>query len=252
MPGITRRQLLVRSGTSAAAAALPAGSLLAAQPAQTLKVLVTGAHPDDPESGCGGTIARYTDQGDAVTVLYLTRGESGIRGKTYQQAGEIRTAEAQKACAILEARPMFARQIDGEVQVTAALYSDFRKLIEAENPDVLFTQWPIDTHPDHRACSLLAYDAWLRLGRKFALYYYEVDLGGQTQCFRPTHYVDVTATEPRKREACMAHQSQNPATDFYGKYHEPMMRFRGMECGRKLAEAFVHHDQSPPARLLGS
>src|SRR5947209_8221633 len=154
-----------------AAPALSAGSLLAAQPAQALKVVVTGAHPDDPESGCGGTIARYTDQGDAVTVVYLTRGESGIRGKTHQQAGEIRTAEAEKACAVLKARPVFARQIDGEVKVTAALYSDFRKLIEAEKPDVLFTQWPVDTHPDHRACSLLTYDAWLRLGRPFALYY---------------------------------------------------------------------------------
>jgi len=46
----------------------------------------------------------------------------------------------------------------------------------------------------------------------------------------------------------MAHRSQNPA-GFYEKDHVPMMRFRGMECGRKLAEAFIHHDQSPPGRL---
>ena len=251
MSGLTRRELLSRSGTSAAFAALPTGPLLGAESARPMKVLVAGAHPDDPESGCGGTIARYTERGDAVTVLYLTRGESGIPGKTHQQAAEIRTAEAEKACAILKAKPLFARQIDGEVQVNAQQYSEFRKLIEADNPDVLFTHWPVDTHPDHRACSLLAYDSWLRLGRKFSLYFFEVDLGGQTQCFRPTHYVDVTATEPRKREACMAHQSQNPATDFYGKYHEPMMRFRGMESGHKLAEAFVHHDQSPTGRLPG-
>ena len=88
-----------------------------------------------------------------------------------------------------------------------------------------------------------------RGGRGFALYYYEVDLGSDTQCFRPTHYVDVTATEPRKRAACMAHASQNPAGGFYAKDHEPMLRFRGLESGHRLAEAFIHHDQSPSGRL---
>ena len=75
-----------------------------------------------------------------------------------------------------------------------------------------------------------------------------MDLGSDTQCFRPAHFVDVTATEPLKREACMAHRSQNPA-GFYEKDHVPMMRFRAMECGRKLAEAFIHHDQSPAGLL---
>ena len=90
--------------------------------------------------------------------------------------------------------------------------------------------------------------AWVRGGRTFALYYYEVDLGSDTQCFRPTHYVDVTDTEPLKREACMAHRSQDPA-GFYNRDHVPMMRFRGMESGYREAEAFVHHDQSPVGYL---
>jgi N-acetylglucosamine malate deacetylase 1 len=61
--------------------------------------------------------------------------------------------------------------------------------------------------------------------------------------------VDITAIEPRKRAACMAHASQNPA-GFYGKDHEPMMRFRGKESGYRLAEAFVRHDMSPPVQGL--
>lgn len=251
MDTLTRRQLLTRSGAAAAIAALPDDSARAQPGRAPLRVLVTGAHPDDPESGCGGTIARYTDQGHEVAVLYLTRGEAGIRGKTHQQAAEIRSAEALAACKILKARPIFAGQIDGATEVTPARYAEFRKLVEAENPDVLFTQWPVDTHMDHRACSLLAYDAWLRLGRRIALYYYEVDLGGQTQCFRPTDYVNVSETEPRKRSACYAHKSQDPVGGFYGTYHEPMLRFRGMESGHKLAEAFVRHDQSPPGSLPG-
>jgi LmbE family N-acetylglucosaminyl deacetylase len=212
-------------------------------------VLVAGAHPDDPESGCGGAIARYTERGHDVAVVYLTRGEAGIKGKSHEEAAAIRTAEAEKACGLLKARPLFAGQIDGATEVNATRYAALRKLIEAEKPEVVFTHWPIDTHPDHRACSLLIYDAWLRTGRKFALYYFEVDLGGQTQCFRPSHYVDITATEPRKRDACFAHESQNAAIGFYPKYHVKMHEHRGMEGGFRLAEAFVHHDQSPYGRL---
>jgi hypothetical protein len=86
-------------------------------------------------------------------------------------------------------------------------------------------------------------------GRAGDLRFIEVDLGGETQCFRPTHFVDITATEPRKRAACLAHESQDAATDFYPKYHVKMHQFRGMESGFPLAEAFVHHDQSPSGRL---
>lgn len=210
---------------------------------------MAGAHPDDPESGCAGTIARYSDLGHEVVVVYLTRGEAGIAGKSHAEAAAIRTAEAEKACGILGARPLFAGQIDGATEVSSQRYDAFRKLIASEKPDVVFTHWPVDTHRDHRACSLLVFDAWLNLGRRFGLYYFEVDLGGQTQCFRPTHYVDISATEPRKRAACLAHESQHAATGFYPQYHEKMHQFRGMESGYKLAEAFVHHAHSPLGRL---
>jgi LmbE family N-acetylglucosaminyl deacetylase len=113
----------------------------------------------------------------------------------------------------------------------------------------VFTHWPIDAHRDHRAASLLVYDAWLQSGRKFALYYFEVLTGSQTQHFRPTHYVAITAVERRKRDACFAHESQNPA-GFYAR-HEAMSRFRGMECGCGQAEAFAHHEQSPYEPLPG-
>jgi N-acetylglucosamine malate deacetylase 1 len=93
------------------------------------------------------------------------------------------------------------------------------------------------------------YDAWLRLGRTFALDYFEVDLGGQTQCFRPTNYMDITAVEPRKRDACFARESQQASTGFYPKYHVKMHEHRGMESGYRPAGAFVHHDQSPYGRL---
>jgi N-acetylglucosamine malate deacetylase 1 len=116
--------------------------------------------------------------------------------------------------------------------------------VEAERPDIVLTHWPIDSHRDHRAASLLMYDTWLEGGRRFDLYYYEVDQGEQTQVFTPTHYVDITQAENQKRAACYAHASQKPETTFY-VLHEMMNRFRDMQYGVKYAEGFVRHNQNP-------
>jgi N-acetylglucosamine malate deacetylase 1 len=248
MDSLTRRGLLGQAANlaGALAAGLPAEKVAALAPGK-LRVVVAGAHPDDPETGCGGTIARFSDLGHEVVILYLTRGERGIKGKTYEEAGRIRTAEAQRACEILKARPVFAGQVNGKVEINYDRYDEYLKLLQGEQPDVVFTHWPIDTHEDHRATSLLVYDAWLRMERKFALYYFEVMTGSQTSQFSPTHYVDITATEARKRSACFAHASQNPE-DFYA-VHDQMNRCRGMEMRSKYAEAFIHHSQSPEVPL---
>lgn len=249
---LTRRQtlkMLARGSGAALGLPLLANADAPKKPSrpQRLKILVVGGHPDDPESGCGGTMARYADLGHEVVALYLTRGEAGIRGKTAREAAAIRTAECEAACKILKARPAFAGQIDGNTQVTVPRYDDFGKIVESEKPDLVFAHWPIDTHRDHRAASFLVYDAWLRMNKKFALYYFEVMSGSQTQHFLPTDYVDISATEERKRAACFAHQSQQPV-GFYA-HHEQMNRFRGLECGRKYAEAFVRHVQSSRGTL---
>jgi LmbE family N-acetylglucosaminyl deacetylase len=241
---ITRRDLLVTSGVAAGVAAgflsVGAGE---AEGGRKLKIVVAGGHPGDPEAACGGTMARLADSGHEVVALYVTQGEKGVNGKTGKEAAAIRSGEAREACAILKARALLFNQADGDTEINATRYDEFRKLLEMEKPHAVFTHWPIDAHRDHRVCSLLVYDAWLASGRKFALYYYEVSTGEETQHFRPTHFVDVTATEKRKRAACFAHQSQNPA-QFYAS-HEAMQRFRGFESACKLAEAFVHHEQSP-------
>ena len=235
---------MARSGQAAfAALGLPLLSEGAGQaaPPRKLKVIVAGAHPDDPESSAGGTMARYADLGHEVVALYLTRGEAGIPGKSHEEAARIRTAESEKACAILKARPVFAGQIDGASEVTNQTYRQFADILAAEKPDVVFAPWPVDTHRDHRATSLLVYDAWLKMKQGFELYYTEVMSGTQSQTFRPTRLVDITATESRKHDACYAHASQNPE-DFYSA-HDLMNKFRGAELGVKYAEAFARHLQ---------
>jgi N-acetylglucosamine malate deacetylase 1 len=235
-----------------AAWALPSAAIAGVAPAdlsaqvraeqKKRKVIVAGGHPGDPEYGGGGTIARYTEQGHAVTLLYLNRGEGGIPGKTGKEAAAIRSGEAAKACELLKATPLFAGQVDGQSVVDKTHYDSFARIIEGEKPDVLFTQWPIDGHPDHRATSMLCYEAWLRLGKSFALYYYEVSDGEDTLMFSPTEYVDITGAEARKRAACYAHASQSP--DRFYALQEQVARFRGVESGVGQAEAFVRHVQS--------
>lgn len=221
---------------------LGAGGLLPmpGAPIRRLKLLVTGGHPDDPESTSGGTMARYADLGHEVVAVYLTRGEAGIDGRNDAQAAAIRTAEAEAACRLLGARPRFAGQVDGRTEVTKARYDEMRRLLDEEAPDLVLTHWPLDTHRDHRACALLVHDAWLQSGRRFALYFHEAMTGEQTHGFRPTHYVDITAVAERKKAACEAHRSQDPPS-FWG-HHERMQRFRGMEARCAAAEAFAVAD----------
>ena len=252
---ITRRTLLERGARMAGAVTvgLPlvsdaeAARAAGTQPTRKLKVVVAGAHPDKIEIGCGGTIARYADLGHEVVAIYLTKGERGLQGKTYDEAGKIRAAEAVKACEILKARPVFAGQVNGKVEVNYAHYDEYRKILEVENPDIVFSHWPLDSHEDQRANFLLIYDAWLQGKKKFALYFYEVMTGHFTLQFTPTHYVDITDTEPRKHQACLAHASKDFET-LYASVQEVNV-FRGHECGRKYAEGFIRHVQSPDESL---
>lgn len=224
------------------AASLLASSLRAHQAAPHGKVVVAGGHPGDPEYGCGGTIAEFTSLGHDVTLLYLNRGEKGCAGKSASECAATRTSEAQRACRILRAQPRFADQIDGEAIVDAAHYGQFRSILEAEKPDLILTQWPVDNHRDHRALSNLVYDAWLTTGKTSGLYYYEVSDGEDTMLFSPSDYVDITHTEARKRAACYAHASQSP--DRYYALQSQVARFRGVESGYEQAEAFLRHPES--------
>jgi LmbE family N-acetylglucosaminyl deacetylase len=232
---ITRREVLIGSGSLASMLVVPGMS--AAGAAGKLKVVVAGGHPGDPEYGCGGTVARFTDLGHQVVLLYLND------GAWPPASAATRIAEAKGACEILRARPAYAGQINGNAIVDNAHYESYAKILTAENPDVVFTQWPIDNHRDHRAITQLTYDAWRQSKKKFSLYYYEVSDGEDTLQFSPTHYVDITGTEPRKRAACYAHASQTP--DRYYDLQDKVAAFRGVEGGYKRAEAFVLQRESP-------
>jgi LmbE family N-acetylglucosaminyl deacetylase len=204
-----------------------------------LNVVCVGAHPDDPESGCGGTLARYAELGHAVTIIYLTRGERGIRDKTLEAAAQIRSAECEAACKVIGAKPAFFGQIDGATEFNRAQVEAMTRTLSAASPDVVFAHWPVYTHMDHQVASLLAIRASMALARPVHFYFFEVDTGSQSQGFFPDTYVDVTPVLEKKKSALFAHVSQNGQA-IWREHHEVIAGWRGREAEVAAAEAFVH------------
>src|ERR1700679_3222651 len=110
-----------------------------ANPSEKKKIVCVGGHPDDPESGCGGTLAKLVNLGHEVTIIYLTTGEAGIDGTSHDDAARIRKQEAINACKVLNAKPVFAGQIDGDTVVSNDTLKHLQNLIAAEKPDIVFT-----------------------------------------------------------------------------------------------------------------
>lgn len=203
------------------------------------KALIIGAHPDDPEGNAGGAMILLRRAGWDVVSVYMTRGEAEIKGKTYYEAALIRTQEAIEACKVLDVRPVFMSQVDGSSEVNKDRYAEMQELIAKENPDIVFTHWPIDSHPDHRVCSILVYNAWRRLDYSFELYYFETMNGTQTQYFHPTDYVNISEVSDQKRSAYFCHASQNTHVSYKG-WHNKIEQYRGLEFRCPRAEAFIH------------
>ncbi len=231
---MNRREMLKGAGLIAGTAAIECAaqnSATVGQIPRKHRIVVTGGHPGDPEHGCGGTIARLTGAGHEVVLLYMNDG-------AWETSAAVRIAEAKKACEILNARPAYANQINGHAIVDNEHYRAFQSLIEKENPDAVFTHWPIDNHPDHRGIANLTFETWKQMKHRFALYYYEVSDGEDTTQFpAPTHYVDIAKVAETKKAACYAHASQSP--DFFYGLQDTVAAFRGFQGGSKKAEAYV-------------
>jgi LmbE family N-acetylglucosaminyl deacetylase len=234
----SRRRFMKKAAAGISMLSLPV--LLSAEykPDKKLKIVCVGGHPDDPESGCGGTLARFAAAGNEVTIIYLTRGEAGITGKSHSEAASIRTQEAREACKILRTKPVFAGQIDGDTIMNNEWVQKLRTMLTDEMPDIVFTHWPLDSHKDHQIASLLTIQSWILSENKFELFFFEVCTGQQTLIFKPTDYVDITAVQEQKRKAVYSHVSQDPS-GIYQCGHAAMEEFRGRELGVKAAEAFV-------------
>ena len=135
---MNRRDMLKMAGTAIAGATILGAEALAKesnnQPKRR-KALIIGAHPDDPEGNVGGTMIRLRQAGWDVISVYMTRGQAGIKGKSYDEAAMIRTQEAIDACKILDVRPVFMSQIDGNSEVNKERYAEIEKMKEVEKKE---------------------------------------------------------------------------------------------------------------------
>ena len=218
----------------------------------TVDVLAIGAHPDDVELGCGGTLAGLTASGRAVAILHLTRGERGTRGTP-----EERIAEAERAGTVLGAAEVIVLDCGdgglrrGEAQEDA-LIAELRRL----RPEIVLGPPATDRHPDHRRAHHLVVDACFYAGlrrrgsgdphRPAALFSYM-----QHDPFVPSFIVDVTASWEKKQEALGEYRSQlyqpgpergDPETKVASRLYKEAMEGRarhyGMLIGAEYGEAF--------------
>jgi LmbE family N-acetylglucosaminyl deacetylase len=241
MPSLlnTRRQFMKNTAGGLGLVSLP--SLFFEQKNNSIgnkKIVCIGGHPDDPESSCGGTLAKLRNAGHEVTIIYLTTGEAGIPGKTFGDAAAIRKQEAINACKVLDAKPVFAGQIDGDSICNNEWVNKMQQMLTDEKPDIVFTHWPLDAHKDHQVASLLTIQSWIRVPQKFSMYFFEVCTGEQTLIFHPTDYVDISDTQEQKKKAVYCHISQDPP-GIYSCGHAAMEDFRGRELGVKAGEGFI-------------
>lgn len=236
---MNRRDMIKMTGAAFMGASVFGIPAFGQESGKKRKAVIVGAHPDDPESVCGGTILALKAAGWDVVSIYMTKGEAGIPGKSHDEAAAIRKREAENACKVFGIKAVFLTQIDGSCEINKGRYAEMKEAIAAEKPDIVLTHWPIDSHPDHRVCSSLVYDAWRRLGYTFELFYGEAMTGLQSQGFIPTDYVDITEFADKKREALNCHVSQKPE-DWVEDWHGGMEKFRGREIGVAHAEAYFH------------
>jgi bacillithiol biosynthesis deacetylase BshB1 len=176
-----------------------------------VRILAIGAHPDDVEISCGGTLALAARQGFAVGVLDLTRGELSTNGTVEERAAEA--AEAARALGVAERRN--AGLPDGGIN--PADPEQVRRvvaLLRALRPSIVLSHAPVDRHPDHVEASRLVDRAWYLAGlRQFSAdgephraegrYFFASRIA-----IEPTFIVDVTPVWDDKRRAILAHKSQ--------------------------------------------
>jgi len=196
-----------------------------------IRVLALGAHPDDIEAGCGGTLIKYALNGHRIFQMVMTAGEQG--GK-----GGVRRREQQRASKHLHIEKIFwGNYRDTEVPAGQGLIQKIERVVKAVDPHFIFVHYHDDTHQDHRHLSISTITA-TRYTRN--VLFYE---GPTTQNFSPTVFVNIDPVLQKKIAALEAHRSQVMKTNIEGLTIVDIIRssahFRGIQGRVKNAEAFV-------------
>jgi LmbE family N-acetylglucosaminyl deacetylase len=218
-----------------------------------LRVLAIGAHPDDVELFCAGTLARCAQRGDKVTIALACKGDSASMDLPGDEITKIRSREALSAARVLGAELIQMGMSDYGVDVNLQTKQIVSDVIREAAPDVIFTHYHTDYGSDHNNTFVLVRDAALAATvsnfrtslpavSQIPLIYMWEPLAGYE--FQPETYVDITQTFSSKVKMLNCHRSQREwfrrrgGVDFLD-YIEVVAKFRGYQSGVKLAEGFV-------------
>ncbi|MCX5884009.1 MAG: PIG-L family deacetylase [Deltaproteobacteria bacterium] len=197
-----------------------------------MKILAIGAHPDDIEVGCSGTLTKYAKSGHEIHLLVMTEGHMG---------GErsVRKKEQMKSAKILNPRELIWGGFE-DTQLSLhvnKMVQDIESVLKKIAPDFIFVQHEDDTHQDHVSLAKATISA-TRYVRN--VLFYE---GPTTQNFSPTVFVDIKETIDKKFAMLLAHRSQVQKTNIEGLSITDVVRstavFRGIQGRVQFAEAFV-------------
>lgn len=211
-----------------------------------IDILAFGAHPDDVELGCGGTIAKLISEGKTCVIVDLTRGELGTRG-----TDEIRHEEATASAKILgvSARENLGLK-DGFLVNSEEYQLSIVKMIRKYRPEIVLANAIDDRHPDHAKAAKLVSDACFLSGlRKIETNVDEEsqDVWRPKQIFhyiqwkdiKPEFVIDISEHLDKKLEACMAFktqfydpQSTEPETPITSKDFYESLTYRAQDLGR--------------------
>ena len=205
-------------------------------------VLAIGAHPDDIEFGCFGTLKKHQDKGDNVTLLVMTQSDvkDAYTGKITRDSS-ISKNEATIAAELLGAELILGPFQDTKVPFNSESVKFVENIIKEKKINWIYTHWAGDTHQDH-INTLNTTMAASRLVKN-VLCYEQVPLPRITTTYPvANYYVDISKTLNIKLEGCKAHKSQINKFKEHGfdmlDNVKTLAKFRGNQCGLKYAEAF--------------
>lgn len=218
-----------------------------------LRVLAFGAHPDDVELCCAGTMARYADRGDHVMVAIACNGDSATFDLPPEKLVKVRSREARNAARSIGAELIEIGLSDWNLDVTIETKKLFADAIRHARPDVILTHYHTEYGSDHNNTFVLVRDGALAatvpsirtahqaIPRQPAIFMWE-PLGGYG--FQPEAYVDITSTLPAKLKMLEHHRSQREWLSRHGgldfaEYVRVVARYRGFQAGVTYAEGFV-------------
>lgn len=193
-------------------------------------ILAIGAHPDDIEFGCGGTLLKYADKGHNVSLLVLSCG--GVGGNP-----QVRKEEQEEAAKFMGAKELFWGEFqdtnlpDGRPLITA-----IEQVINKVKPQAVFVNYLHDIHQDHRAAAKACLSATRYIKE---VLYYEVPT---SQHFEPETFVDISDVLDKKIELLNTHRSQVDRTRVENltilESAKSCANFRGYQGRVKYAEGF--------------